>query len=96
MKHCIATRAYDAVRGNAYLFHVEHKGQSASVEVSPYSGNVVQAAGPGNELNQAAKWATRVLNRWGRGLVATRDAGVQVGLVQEHAAAGCIGEAVPF
>jgi tetratricopeptide (TPR) repeat protein len=52
MRHCIATRAQDAVHGRCHLFHVEHEGQHASVEVSP-EGKITEAQGPHNTDNVA-------------------------------------------
>ncbi len=34
MKHCIATRALEAIKRCCFLFRVEHRGQQASVEIS--------------------------------------------------------------
>jgi hypothetical protein len=67
MEHCIASYCEKAVEGRCYLFHADHKGERASVEVSP-SGRVVQAFGPRNGYNAAAKWATQMLGQWGHGL----------------------------
>ena len=67
MKHCIGTYAERAVEGRCYLFHAEHEGEQASVEISP-TGQVVQAYGPRNCTNRAAKWAEHVLGTWGRTL----------------------------
>jgi hypothetical protein len=67
MQHCIAKYAEKAVSGHSYLFHVEHQGERASVEVDWY-GHVVQACGPRNEDNAATEWGRAVLGKWGRGL----------------------------
>lgn len=67
MRHCIASYAHTAVEGESYLFHVEHGGETASVQVSR-TGRVVQAFGPANTRNGASAWAARVLGRWGRAL----------------------------
>lgn len=67
MQHCIAKYAEKAVSGHSYLFHVEHQGERASVEVDWY-GHVVQACGPKNEDNVATEWGRTVLGKWGRGL----------------------------
>lgn len=69
MQNCIASYAIRAVRGDCYLFHAEHNGEMASIEVSP-SGRVVQAHGVRNQRNDAAQWAKRVLNRWGKPIAA--------------------------
>jgi len=67
MKHCLAKYAAKAVSGLSYLFHVEHQGERASVEVDWY-GHVVQACGPENINNAATEWGRTVLGKWGRGL----------------------------
>ncbi len=64
MGTCIGGYARRAVAGGCFLFHVEYKGEHASVEVDSY-GRVVQGNGPRNQQNQAAAWARRVLSRWG-------------------------------
>jgi hypothetical protein len=64
MLHCVASYAHKAVQGGCYLFHVEHEGEAASVEVGP-DGQVRQAYGRHNRRNQAAAWGERVLRRWG-------------------------------
>jgi hypothetical protein len=46
------------------LFHVEYNGQRASVEVSR-AGDVVEARGPCNEDNDAARYGAAILSRWG-------------------------------
>jgi len=65
MANCIASYARDAVAGRSFLFHVEHEGHMASVEVDP-RGQVRQAAGPRNCDNVAAEWGRRQLEAWGR------------------------------
>lgn len=65
MRHCIATYARSAVDGFCFLFHVQHAGEQASVEVSP-DGHVVQANGPGNRSNRASRWGRRQLESWGQ------------------------------
>ena len=74
MQHCMASYCEKAAEGRCYLFHAEHQGEKASVEVSP-SGKVVQALGPRNCYNQAAKWAAQELGKWGRGLPTTATSG---------------------
>ena len=64
MQHCIASYARWAADGQGYLFHVEHQGESASVQVDRW-GQVVQAYGPRNTLNAAADYGRRLLTRWG-------------------------------
>ena len=65
MHHCIGGYSYNAAQGDCYLFHVDYKGEQASVEVSP-EGKVVQAYGPCNHKNAACDYAERVLNKWGK------------------------------
>ena len=67
MEHCIATYADKAIQGECFLFHVEHMGTSASVEVS-WRGKVLQSCGPRNQENVATQWGRRVLGRWGKDL----------------------------
>jgi hypothetical protein len=63
MQHCIASYARQAVRGECFLFHVEHGAEKASVEVSA-SGVIRQSYGPHNRRNEAAAWGERILRRW--------------------------------
>jgi hypothetical protein len=65
MNHCAASYAQAAVAGRCYLFHVEHGGEHATVEVLP-QGEVGQVRGPGNRDNGACRYGRRVLARWGR------------------------------
>ena len=65
MGHCIATYAKDAVDGHCHLFHIEHNGELATVQVD-FKGHVVQAHGPGNKQNQAVNWGKRMLRCWGQ------------------------------
>jgi hypothetical protein len=65
MRHCVASYAEKAVNGFCFLFHVDHNGQSATVEVGP-GGAVVQAKGPGNHENEASTWGRQVLTQWGK------------------------------
>lgn len=67
MGHCIGGYAAYAAQGHCYLFHVDYKGERASVEVSP-DGKVRQAYGEQNTVNEAARYGRRVLTRWGQGL----------------------------
>lgn len=71
MQHCVATYAEPAVRGECYLFHVEHQGETATVEVHP-DGDIGQAYGPRNAVNRASQWGSRILRAWARGLVRQR------------------------
>jgi hypothetical protein len=67
MQHCIRHYAQQAGDGECYLFHVEHDGERASVEVSPF-GFVVQSQGPSNSQNRATEWGEKVLGSWAAGL----------------------------
>lgn len=60
MSHCVGSYASLAASGRCYLFHVEHGGQQATVEVAPV-GYVVQACGPHNRKNVACDYGIRVL-----------------------------------
>lgn len=65
MHHCIGTRARAAVRGDAFLFHVELGAERASAELDT-AGRVVEVSGPCNTRNAACDHAVKVLKRWGR------------------------------
>ncbi len=65
MDHCLADYAGQAVSGESFLFHVEHDGDRATIQMD-YQGGVVQAHGPHNRRNGAARWGRRVLRQWGR------------------------------
>jgi hypothetical protein len=65
MKHCVASYASDAVDGSCYLFHVDHEGERATVQIGE-RGNVVQSRGPRNRDNTAAHWGRMQLGKWGR------------------------------
>jgi hypothetical protein len=71
MNNCISGYAQRAVGGSCYLFHIDHKGQRASVEVDSW-GRVRQSYGPQNTLNAASKWGEQVLTRWGQAFPMTR------------------------
>jgi hypothetical protein len=64
MHHCIATRVQDALHGRCYLFHIDHQGRRASVEVSA-QGQIAQAQGPHNTDNAAVSWGATQLRAWG-------------------------------
>ena len=68
MGHCIAAYAEGAVRGEYYLFAVEHNGELATVQVCARSGQVLQSHGPKNRQNAASDWGARQLRRWGKSL----------------------------
>lgn len=63
MRHCVGLYATRAARGDCFLFHAEHDGASASIEVGA-EGRVRQAAGPGNRHNAACTWGRRQLECW--------------------------------
>ena len=65
MRHCVGLYAERAVAGGCYLFHIDYAGEEATVEVGA-SGRVRQAFGPDNQPNQAARFGTQLLQRWGR------------------------------
>jgi hypothetical protein len=65
MESCISAYAERAVHGWCFLFHVEHNGEAASVEVDRW-GRVRQSLGPRNTCNSASKWGKQRLARWGR------------------------------
>jgi len=69
MNHCIASYADRAVTGHCFLFHVDHEGECASVEVD-LRGGVRQACGPSNRPNRATEYAARLLKHWGRDIKA--------------------------
>jgi len=71
MHHCIATRIPQAMTAEAYLFHVEHQGQRASVEISG-TGHFVEAKGPCNRENAASRFGATFLARWGVGVRAAK------------------------
>lgn len=73
MGHCVASYADRAVQGYCYLFHIEHCGEMATVEIAPiyYAMNKAQlpkltlrqSHGPHNKPNKASKWAERFFAR---------------------------------
>ena len=69
MDHCVHAYRRAAARGDSFLFHVEHRGASATVEVDA-TGRVVQALGPRNTHNAACVRGTSLLAEWGRGFPA--------------------------
>lgn len=62
MRHCVGSYASKAAAGGCYLFHVEHEGETATVEVLP-TGEVAQAYGPRNSRNQACGYGAQKLAR---------------------------------
>lgn len=68
--HCIGSYAKSAVRGDCYLFHIVHDGQTASAQVSSRYRTVSQCYGPHNSLNKASVWANGILGKWAEKLPA--------------------------
>lgn len=65
MSHCVAGYRHRAKDGKCYLFHVDYRKESATVEVNS-AGEVVQAYGPYNERNRACTWGETILSAWGQ------------------------------
>lgn len=63
MRHCVGSYARRAATGGCYLFHVEYRGEQATVEVDR-NGQVAQACGPCNGRNAATAWGRRQLGAW--------------------------------
>lgn len=78
MHHCVATRIPYARDGRAYLFHVDHGGARATIEVDR-NGVVVEAQGPCNRDNVAARFARAVFARWGLGFLLSAQLGTRDG-----------------
>lgn len=99
MGHCIASYAPSAVDGNSYLFHIDHNGELASVEVKPW-GEVAQAQGPHNQANAATRWGARALRGWAAEIKAMHERGEyaapQVRAVLPPAPAFDPNEGIPF
>ena len=68
MENCVGGYATGAVYGSCYLFHVEHDGEEATVEVCPTTRRVRQSEAPRNRQNGASRWGRRVLQRWAKNL----------------------------
>lgn len=62
MRHCVGSYAGVASEGHSFLFHVEHNGEAATIELSP-DGWVRQAYGQRNTMNSACRWGTEILQR---------------------------------
>lgn len=65
MGHCIASYSHEAVNGDCYLFHVDYKGQMASIEMSA-TGHIHQSKGPRNCQNTATEWGAKAISEWVR------------------------------
>lgn len=74
MLHCIAGYAPFAVSGDSFLFHVDYRGEVASVEVA-VAGYVSQAYGPQNTINAASRYGARMLKQWAQQLARVMDRG---------------------
>lgn len=64
MRHCAASYVEKALLGKCFLFHVHHGGEDATIEVNR-AGQILQAQGPRNRPNRAARWGRKVLSVWG-------------------------------
>jgi hypothetical protein len=71
MNHCVATRCYEAVCGEAFLFHAGPDNAGATIQVGK-DGVVVEARGPSNKDNPTVRRAARALAAWGRGFWAAQ------------------------
>lgn len=67
MRHCVSGYAGAAVNGACFIFHVEHEGKHATVEVSSH-GYVSQSTGPMNQQNAASRYGEGLLGKWAKGL----------------------------
>jgi hypothetical protein len=67
MNHCVTRHLPRARAGDAFLFHVEHDGAHATVEVAR-SGRVVECNGPQNRRNAAVDVGIVLLSEWGTAL----------------------------
>jgi hypothetical protein len=72
MQNGVAHYAEDAVFGRAFVFHVDHDGEDASIVVRN-DGEVLMAAGPWGSKNGAALLGARSLWDWGDALYAPDD-----------------------
>lgn len=71
--HCIGSYAKASVAGNYYLFHIVHKGQTASAQVDARYRSVTQCYGPHNSTNEASKWAKGILGKWAEKLPGVKN-----------------------
>jgi hypothetical protein len=65
MRHCVAFRAPAAVSGSSFIFHVERGEEAATVEVDRHGR--IEAQGPSNSTNRAARWGAQMIREWTRG-----------------------------
>jgi hypothetical protein len=63
MHHCIAAYAERAVRGEVFLYHVEHEGETASFALDR-EGRIIEAAGPCNRNSGAVHWGKKIFTEW--------------------------------
>ena len=68
LHHCAASCAPKAHKGHSYIFHADHGGRTATIEVDPFLRTVTQARGPYNKSNEATRWAERILAKWAQEL----------------------------
>jgi hypothetical protein len=67
MHHCVASLMRECLRGDAFIFHVEHEDTHATIHVDRH-GRVVQARGPFNRPSVAARRGAARLLEWGASL----------------------------
>jgi len=72
MHHCVGTYSNKAVKGESYLFHVEHKGDKATIELNSMLG-YNRGHGPNNSKNRAIEWGKERLAEWVNGKVLHGD-----------------------
>lgn len=66
MNHCVADLIQDALSGRIYLFHVEFRGEQATVAMDS-DGELEHVNGPFNQSNGACEWARDAFDAWQRG-----------------------------
>jgi hypothetical protein len=64
MQHCVRSHLPRAVLGRVWLFHVEDRGEHATIEVDK-EGRIVECNGPRNQPNGAVEVARTLLHDWG-------------------------------
>ena len=67
MHHCVFTRDDLCRHADAFVFHAERDGDTATVQVNR-DGSVYEARGPFNRQSLAVRWAATVLADWGLSL----------------------------
>jgi len=58
MHHCVSSYDSRCIQGHSFIYHVKKDKEKATIEVNP-EGRIVQAQGPCNKPNNAAKWGKR-------------------------------------